>query len=118
MKYLDRHPDVLLWASEEIVIPYISPLDKRMHRYYPDFYVEMINTKGNVDKLLIEVKPSGQTTPPNMDKRSRTKTGKPTKRFIHEAKTYAVNEAKWKAAQRVCEEKGWTFKIMTEKDLL
>ena len=36
MSSLDRNENVLEWASEEIVIPYESPFDGKVHRYYPD----------------------------------------------------------------------------------
>ena len=39
MVYLDTNPDITEWGSEEIVIPYVSPLDGKRHRYFPDFYV-------------------------------------------------------------------------------
>ena len=37
MKYCDMNPNILEWGSEEIVIPYRSPLDNRVHRYFVDF---------------------------------------------------------------------------------
>lgn len=110
MKYLDDHPDVLGWASEEIVIPYRSPLDGKRHRYFPDFYVKR-RVNGLVKETLIEVKPKAQTIAP------KKKNGRPTARFIREVRTYGVNEAKWKAASDFCKDRGWDFKIMTEHEL-
>jgi hypothetical protein len=40
-----------------------------------------------------------------------------TQRFLNEANTYLVNQAKWEAAENVCEKKGWKFKILTEKEI-
>ena len=94
MSYLDRHPHVMKWSSEEVVIPYKSPIDGRLHRYFPDFYVEQINKDKKKDKILIEVKPKYQTVPP-MIKKNGTK---PTKRYINEVKTWGINQAKWDAA--------------------
>ena len=37
MNYLDDNPNVIWWGSEELPIPYYSPVDKKMHRYFPDF---------------------------------------------------------------------------------
>lgn len=60
MVYCDNTDEVLEWGSEEIIIPYISPLDGRMHRYFPDFYTKVRQRDGTIKKLLIEVKPKAQ----------------------------------------------------------
>ena len=114
MTHLDAHPDVIEWSSEEIVIPYRSPIDNRMHRYFVDFYVKKRNTQGQIESVLIEVKPLAQTKPPAV---SITKGQKPTRRYINEVMTWGVNEAKWKAATEYCKDRGWKFIIMTEKEL-
>lgn len=113
MDKLDRHPQVTKWASEEMVVPYISPVDNRRHRYFPDFVVEM-DVEGKKQIKMIEVKPLAQCKPP---KPKMTKTGKPTRRMINEQKTYAVNQAKWHAAREYCAKHGWEFVIMTEREL-
>lgn len=109
MIYLDQHPDVISWASEEFFIPYRSPVDNKIHKYYPDFLVRKRNAQGIAETLLIEVKPAVQTKPPVVKKKTR--------RYISEVKTYGVNNAKWKAAQDYCEDRKWKFVIMTEKEL-
>jgi hypothetical protein len=114
MSYLDGNNNVIRWSSEEVVIPYKSPIDGRRHRYFPDFYVEQINTNDNIDKILIEVKPKYQTIPPVVQ---TTKTKKPTKRYINEVKTWGVNQAKWIAAEEFCKDRGWKFQIMHEDHL-
>ena len=114
MSYLDGNNNVIRWSSEEVVILYKSPIDGRRHRYFPDFYVEQINTNDNIDKILIEVKPKYQTIPPVVQ---TTKTKKPTKRYINEVKTWGVNQAKWIAAQEFCKDRGWKFQIMHEDHL-
>lgn len=111
MKYLDDHPDVISWASEEIIIPYRSPMDRRMHRYYPDFYVKR-RINGKIKETIIEVKPLSQTQPPK-----KLPGKRPTAKYLREVKTYGINEAKWKAASEYCADRGWDFKIMTEKEL-
>lgn len=110
MKYCDLNENILEWGSEEIVIPYISPLDNRIHRYFPDFYVRVRSKTGRIEKLIIEIKPLKQTTPPKKQQRR-------TKRYITEVTTYAVNDAKWKAAREYCKDRQWEFKILTEKEL-
>jgi hypothetical protein len=112
MSYLDKHPNVTKWASEEVVIPYKSPIDGRYHRYFPDFYVEQINKDNKKEKILIEVKPKYQTMPPVVQSGK-----KPTKRYITEVQTWGVNKAKWEAASEFCKDRGWRFQLMTEDHL-
>jgi hypothetical protein len=109
MKWLDIHPNVIWWNSEELIIPYRSPVDNKMHRYFPDFITKMRQKDGSVMTYVIEVKPDAQTRMPVQKKK--------TKRFIQEAATYAVNQEKWRAADIFCQEHGWKFLILTEKDL-
>lgn len=111
MQKLDAHPDVLEWSSEEIIIWYISPIDNRKHRYFPDFYVKRKGTDGKIKSMLIEVKPHAQTKPPEPQK------GKPTRRYLNEVATWGVNSAKWKYAQAYCADRGWDFIWITEKEL-
>jgi hypothetical protein len=110
MQSLDENINIVRWASEEIVIPYISPIDNRPHRYFVDFYVEAKLADGSIKKMLLEVKPAAQTQPPKSPKRK-------TKRYISEVMTYGINEAKWKAAKEFCLDKGWEFRIITEAEL-
>ena len=109
MKYFDDHPNVIWWASEELTIPYVSPIDNKTHRYFPDFIVKMRLKDGKVTTYILEVKPLAQTKMP-VQKRK-------TQRFIQEAATYAVNQEKWRAADLFCREHGWQFKVITEKEL-
>jgi hypothetical protein len=110
MRHLDEHRDVISWGSEEVIIPYRSPIDGRIHRYFPDFVVTKINKEGIKETALIEVKPKSQTQPPK-------RQSKVTKRYITEVKTWGVNEAKWKAALEYCKDRGWSFHIFTEQEL-
>ena len=109
MKYFDDHPNVIWWASEELTIPYVSPVDNKTHRYFPDFIVKMRLKDGKVTTYILEVKPLAQTKMP-VQKRK-------TKRFIQEAATYAINQEKWRAADLFCREHGWQFKVITENEL-
>lgn len=110
MDWCDTNSNVIRWGSEEIVIPYVSPVDGRVHRYFTDFYVEAVGRDGGVRKMILEVKPAAQTQPPAQPKRK-------TKRYISEVVTYGVNQAKWKAAKEYCDDKGWEFSVITEQDL-
>ena len=110
MVYCDKNQNILEWASEEIAIPYRSPIDNRVHRYFPDFYMKVKETNGKIKRYLIEVKPLKQTTKPKKPKRQ-------TKGYIREAFEYARNQAKWKAAREYCADRMWEFKVITEKEL-
>jgi len=107
-KFLDNNPNVIEWASEEIAIPYLKPTDNKIHKYYVDYYVKYIDKHGNIKTELIEVKPAKQT------KLSRSKK---TATQLHENITFAINVAKWKAAQEFAQKKGWMFRIITENQL-
>ena len=110
MVYCDKNDNILEWASEEIAIPYRSPIDNRVHRYFPDFYMKVKERNGKVRRYVIEVKPAKQTKPPVKPKRQ-------TKGYIREAYEYAKNQAKWKMAREFCADRQWEFKVVTEKEL-
>lgn len=109
MKWLDDNPNVIWWASEELPIPYKSPIDQKMHRYFPDFIVRLKQRGGKETTLILEIKPESQTKAPVRKRK--------TARFIQEAATYAINQEKWRAADLFCKEHGWQFRVLTEKDL-
>ena len=110
MVYCDKNTKILEWGSEEIALPYISPHDSRVNRYFPDFYIKVQENTGKIKRYLIEVKPLKQTTKPKKPKRQ-------TKGYIREAFEYARNQAKWKAAREYCADRMWEFKVITEKEL-
>ena len=106
MRYCDLNEDILYWASEELPVRYYNPLDKKYHRYFPDFVVKTVNN----DKYMIEIKPSRQVAKPKPPK-------KKTKSYLRESFEYIKNQAKWQAAKSYCDDNGMQFKVITEKDL-
>ena len=110
MNYCDKNKNVLEWNSEEIIIPYRSPVDNRIHRYFPDFYMKVRESNGIIKNYIVEVKPLKQTTPPKKPKRQ-------TRGYIREAYEYARNQAKWKVAKEFCKDRRWEFKVVTEREL-
>lgn len=110
MVHMDEREDILEWSSEEIIVPYMSPLDGRIHRYFPDFWLRIKDPQGKVHEILAEVKPFQQCSPP-------PRPPKITKRYIRELSTFAVNNAKWEAAKSYANTKGMLFEILTEKDI-
>ena len=110
MVYCDLNENILEWGSEEIVMPYRSPVDGRVHRYFPDFYIKVKESTGRIKKMIIEIKPKRQCSPPSKPK-------KQTKGYLREAYEYAKNQAKWEAASEWCKDRGYIFKVFTEKEL-
>lgn len=108
---LDHSSKVMRWGSEEVVVQYISPLDGKPHRYFTDFVVIAKDPKGNLITTLIEVKPEKEKYPPS-------NKGKSKERYLREMATYAVNQAKWKAAETLCEKRGWRWVVATEHEIL
>lgn len=107
MIWCDNNPDIIKWGSETVVIPYVSKIDNKQHRYFVDFYIQFKDGR----KFLVEVKPRIQTKEP-------VKTKKKTeKRYIQEVTTYAKNISKWEAAKRFAENHGAKFLVWTEDEL-
>lgn len=107
-KYLDLNQNVLKWASEEFSIPYYSHVDEKWRRYFPDFLCEIRSKNNQVETYLIEVKPLKQTKEPKK---------KSSKKYLAEMARYSINKSKWEAAEKLCDENDWIFKIITEKEL-
>ena len=104
MKFFDLSPAVKRWASEEIAIPYLSPKDNRVHRYFPDFYVEYLNKDGKIVKEIVEVKPLKEST----DEAAKT---------VYDKQALVINKAKWAAATDFANHHGMTFRVITEQSI-
>lgn len=107
-EWLDKSPDIVEWNSEEVIVPYRSPVDNRMHRYFVDLWLK----KRDGSTFLAEIKPLAQTKPPALPK-----SGRKTRKYANAVATYLVNRAKWDAATQYAKKKGWQFIILTEKTL-
>lgn len=111
MRWFDNNPNILSWGSESVVIPYLSPLDGRLHRYFVDFVLSLKDKNGAITKYLIEVKPEKQTMPPIESKRKKAST------MLYENAQYVVNRAKWDAAEQYCKKNNLRFLVLTEKHI-
>ena len=111
MVYCDRNDNIIEWGSEEVIVPYRSPWDGKMHRYFPDFYMKVKQTNGTYKKFIIEVKPKAQCKEPNKTPKRKTK------KWYKQVQTWGINQAKWKSATDYCENRGMEFKILTEDHL-
>jgi len=111
MIFFDMNPSILKWSSEEIIVPYFDPSTGRNRRYFPDFAIVVKTKTGEIERILVEVKPFAQTKPPER----KTKV---TKRYITEVSEYMKNQAKWQYATEWCKQNGFTkFMVLTEKDI-
>jgi hypothetical protein len=104
--WCDKNPSIVKWSSEETIVPYRCPTDNHIHRYFVDFKIIVSTGK----TYLVEVKPENQTQPPIF-------SGRKTQRYLTESLTFMKNQAKWKAASEYAKDRGWEFKIITEREL-
>lgn len=111
LNWCDQTSLVESYSSEEKVVPYYDPVQGKWRRYYPDFVIKYTNRNGKKLTEMVEIKPAKQVKGPNLQPKRKTQAWK------REVETWATNQAKWKAALRFCEERGWGFKIITEKEL-
>lgn len=105
--WCERNPKIYFWSSEEIVVPYFSTIDEKMHRYFVDLFIDM----GPYGKYLVEIKPKVQVNRPLKTK------GKSRKKTIEESLTYVKNQEKWNSASAFAKQRGWQFVVWTEDDL-
>ena len=112
-RFCDCNQDVLEWGSESIVIPYVSPIDNKVHNYIVDAVIKL-KTKDGVKTFLVEVKPYKQTIRPV---ERLTKTNKVSKSVLYEQLNYIKNQAKWNAAREWCKKRNMEFTILTEHQL-
>lgn len=111
MQYCDLSENIMAYQSEEFFIPYISPIDGKCHRYFPDFFIKYKDKTGKFRKAIIEIKPEKDLKEPEKNPKRKTKS------WAYQVKTWAVNQQKWNAARKYCEERDYEFKIFTEKTL-
>lgn len=115
-EFCDHNPNILAWGSEHsgTIINYVCPTDNKYHRYFPDFIIRSRNKEGEVNTILIEVKPHSETNPP---KEPIKKTRISNKNYQNAIKTYLKNQAKWSAARKWCDANNAKFMIFTEYEL-
>jgi hypothetical protein len=109
-EWADMNPSVISWSSEETIIPYVSKVDGRYHRYFIDLKLKIRGTDGEVKDYIVEIKPFQQTQPPKFP-------GRQTPRYLKEVETFITNQSKWEAAKVYAEERKMKFVILTEKEL-
>ena len=108
-RFLDMNENVIQWSVEETIVPYFYDVDQKMHRYFVDFWVKLRNTDGEIEEMLLEVKPMKQVEKP--------KIKKVTEKNQHQIFEWVKNQNKWNAASEYARKRGWTFKVLTEHEL-
>lgn len=98
--WLEQNKRVKYWGSECFSIPYLLVSDNKVHNYYPDYFVEMVDN----EIWVVEIKPYNQTQ-------------KPVNENCWATKEYIKNMCKWKATKEFCESKGYKFKVFTERTI-
>lgn len=111
MNYFDLREEIQQWQSEEKCIGYFDPIRKKYRRYFPDFLIKYRNSKGDLITEIIEVKPKSEVIGPPRNPKRKTKS------WVTRVQTYMTNQAKWKAAEKYCHERGWRWRIMTETEI-
>jgi len=112
-QFMDFNDNITKANSEGMVIPYNNPVTGKVSKYYMD---AMMETKDGTI-WLIEIKPKKETQPPKPPRKNAKNPQKAQQAYIKAIETFAINQAKWEAAEKLCKEKGWKFKIITEKEL-
>lgn len=110
LNWCDSNSSVISYSSEETIVPYRSPVDQKVHRYYLDAKIKVKTADGILKTYLVEIKPFVQTLPPQKPKRQ-------SKGYLKECATFMVNQSKWEAAEIWAKDRGWEFIILTEKQL-
>ena len=112
--YCDNQPNIIEWSSEPFAIKYLSIYDKKIHRYYPDFYFMLYNNDLNIyEKYIVEIKPTNHLTKPTIPIK---KTKKNIKNYNYLVKQYTTNLSKITALNEFAKEKGYKVLILTEKN--
>lgn len=111
MNWCDKNSKIKSWQSEEKALWYYDPVTKKKRRYFPDFIINYENSRGIMVTEMIEIKPKRQVDGPPTNPKRRTKG------WVNAVNTYVTNRAKWEAAAKICEDRGWNFRIVTEVEL-
>ena len=108
----DFSPIILKWSYETHIVPYYNPIDKKVHKYIVDFYIE-VKDESVIKKYLVEVKPEYKLTPPVL-RESKKMNAKSISNYNYEVEDYIKNQMKWKFAEAYAEKIGCEFVRVTD----
>jgi hypothetical protein len=111
--YCDINPNILRWSSEPTAIPYWSPIDKKTHKYFVDYYIQVKKEK-SLENWFIEVKPANQYKLKSKPKIKGNITEKKLRSHNERMKVWITNRAKFEAATRYAESMGYKFGAVDE----
>lgn len=109
-RFFDNSSNVIKWGSELFPINYHKPGENRNARYFVDIYAEM-KIGEEIKKYIIEIKPYKQTLAPVANNKKKQST------ILYENIQFAINSAKWEAAEKWAEKRGIIFLKITEKNI-
>jgi len=112
LRWCDGASHVTNWTSESYIVPYQSPLDGKIHKYFIDNSITLKDKNGIEHKFLVEIKPLRMTKPPTESKKKSTAT------LLYEKTNWIKNQSKWRSAEQFAAKKGMKFIILTEEDLI
>ena len=118
-QYCDINPNITKWSSEPLPIPYWSPIDKKEHKYYVDYYIQVKKPNDVIENWFIEIKPENQY---ELSKRPQEPKGNLTEKKIRayneKLKTWIINRSKFEAATRFAEARGYKFGAINESFIM
>ncbi len=108
--WCDHNEDVLFWMSEPFSISYFNILDKKFHKYYPDFFIQM-KRDDTIENYIVEIKPKSQLMKP---KEPKKKTKKALENYKYGYETYVRNLCKTDALNKAAQQRNYKVMLLTE----
>ena len=109
LRWCDNTQSVKRFSSEPISIPYLCPVDRKVHQYFVDFWIEMQDEAGNFSRWLIEVKPERHLIIPEEPKRQTIVS---MTNHINQVKRVLKNLAKFQAARNFAKMQNMKFGVL------
>ena len=120
---LDVNPNVIKWGYECIEIYYHHPVYNKHTVYYPDIFCHIKNDNGKIQQILVEIKPAKMCVipkPVTLPKNKTLKAMQTYKKSLQRHKSasieFAINSAKWEAAQKWCIRHNVKWIVSNEKN--
>ena len=113
-KYCDENDKIIKWSSEPISIDFWNPLDKKTHRYHPDFYIKVRKEDNSEEDWILEIKPQNQYKKELEPKLTGRITPKKLKEYNDKKTVWIINRCKFEAATRFAESIGYRFGAIDE----
>lgn len=109
--WCDHNEEILSWSSEPFEIPYFNILDKKYHKYYPDFYIKK-KKDDTYEEYIVEIKPKSQLKKPEPPKKN---TKKALENFKYGYEMYVRNLCKTEALNKMASQRNFKVMLLTEE---